>query len=70
MIRKIGLAIGLFLLGIVWFSQANAFVVDSISYRIYYNIDRHQYEVGVTEHDTYSNHEMYVGDVVIPEVVN
>ena len=36
MIRKIGLAIGLFLLGIVWFSQANAFVVDSISYRIYY----------------------------------
>ena len=29
----------------------------------------HQYEVGVTEHDTYSNHEMYVGDVVIPEVV-
>lgn len=48
---------------------ANAFVVDSICYQIYYNVDRLEYEVGVTEHDMFQNYEMYVGDVVIPESV-
>ena len=48
---------------------ANAFVVDSICYRMYYNMDRLEYEVGVEEHDSYHNYEMYVGDLSIPESV-
>lgn len=67
MIKKFAMA--LFFMGVVCPFGANAFVVDSICYQIYYNVDRLEYEVGVTEHDMFQNYEMYVGDVVIPESV-
>ncbi len=63
------LTIALIMLCVVCPLGANAFVVDSICYRMYYNMDRLEYEVGVEEHDSYHNYEMYVGDLSIPESV-
>lgn len=63
------LAIALTLLGLIYPLEANAFVVDSICYRPYYNTDNQKYEVEVTEHDNFQNYKMYVGDVMIPESV-